>query len=104
MSVIARPSDQQDTTRSSKACTRSMRRRNYWSDNNPACIARYPKSRPLGYLKQLDLIRRAQRGDLHALRTVWVHNARLVMSVANQRRVPVRLLDDAMQEGTLGSV
>lgn len=77
-------------------------RRNHWADTDPAIYTDYPRLEELGYLQQLDLIRRAQTGDAIARETVWLHNLRLVYSVANEFNIPEAIMPDVLQEGATG--
>jgi RNA polymerase sigma factor (sigma-70 family) len=57
---------------------------------------------PLPYLKESRLIQAAQEGDIAARNEVWMHYARLVLSVVNSFRIPESMLADAIQEGAIG--
>jgi RNA polymerase sigma factor (sigma-70 family) len=76
-------------------------RRNYWCNRNPEDFVNYPKLEPLPYLKESHLIRAAQAGDIDARNEVWMHYARLVLSVINEFHVPEHLLADSIQEGVM---
>jgi RNA polymerase sigma factor (sigma-70 family) len=76
--------------------------RNHWCRALPTAYLDIPKLRPLDYLKQTRLIIDAQHGDVNALRTVWEHNYRLVLSVANTLHIPDSLMADVLQEGAIG--
>ncbi|MGC4033101.1 MAG: sigma-70 family RNA polymerase sigma factor [Tepidisphaeraceae bacterium] len=86
-----------DPAESSSKCTR-----NYWATLSPRDYVVLPDVKPLEYLAQTRLIREAQQGDLAARNKVWVHNARLVLSVANRLNIPRELIADILQEGTIG--
>jgi RNA polymerase sigma factor (sigma-70 family) len=60
-----------------------------------------PAHTPMGYLARSNLIRRAQSGDLDAICTVWLNNARLAYSTANQIRVRPELVADLVQQSQL---
>ena len=77
-------------------------RYNHWRKRNPDEFVSYPKLNPLPYLKESRLIQLAQQGDIKARNEVWMHYARLVLSVVNRFSIPDRLLADAIQEGSLG--
>ena len=78
------------------------RSRNRWARTAPEVYVTYPKVPLLGYLEQTKLIRDAQRGDIAARNKVWVHNLRLVLSVANRVHIPQSLVEDLLQEGSTG--
>lgn len=77
-------------------------KRNHWAKYPPERFVRYPKSKPLPYYIESRLVRLAQAGDGDALNRLWVQHLRLVLSVANDFRIPEALLPDAIQEGALG--
>lgn len=60
-----------------------------------------PRLKPLPYLTQARLIKRAQNGDVDAWRTVWIHNARLAYSVLNRHKTRPDLMADALQHSQL---
>jgi RNA polymerase primary sigma factor len=81
---------------------RSDRKRNHWARLDPDEMTLLPKYKPLPYLKEAKLIQAAQNGDVAARNEVWLRNARMVLSVANQFHIPPSLLPDAIQEGNVG--
>lgn len=83
---------------------RDRRRCNHWATRIPDDYVCYPRLPSLGYLEESRLIRRAQQGDIAARNIVWMHYARLTLSVVNQFRIPESSLADAIQEGQLGFV
>jgi RNA polymerase sigma factor (sigma-70 family) len=85
-----------------RACRPRYKRTNHWGTRAPNEFVRYPKSGELPYLHEARLVRRARAGDVGARNTLWVRHLRLVLSVANEFRIPEVLLPDALQEGALG--
>lgn len=81
---------------------RSKRKRNHWAHVDPGEMTLLPKYKPLPYLREARLIQAAQNGDVAARNEVWIRNARMVLSVANQFHIPSSLLPDAIQEGNVG--
>jgi RNA polymerase nonessential primary-like sigma factor len=111
MPPVATSGDLQDEdSRSTERRLRSRlvrsdgRRSNHWATRNPDDYASYPRLEPLGYLVEARLFQHAQAGDIEARNTIWIHYARLTLSVVNRFRVPDDLLADAVQEGNLGFV
>lgn len=60
-----------------------------------------PRLKPLPYLTQARLIKRAQAGDVAAWQTVWIHNARLAYSALNKHKTRPDLMADALQHSQL---
>jgi RNA polymerase nonessential primary-like sigma factor len=107
MPPVADRGDLQDEVDDIRTSTRPRfvskgRRCNHWATRNPDDYVNYPRLPPLGYLEESRLIRRARQGDLAARNAVWLHCARLTLSVVNQFRIPETWLADAIQEGQLG--
>ncbi len=77
-------------------------RHNHWATRNPDHYIDYPRLQPLGYLAEIRLIQRAQAGDIDARNDLWIHFARLVLSVVNGFHLTEDVLADAVQEGCIG--
>jgi RNA polymerase sigma factor (sigma-70 family) len=96
-------SQDQDDRKSISRIGHSLgRRSNHWATRNPDDFVRYPRLEPLSYLIESKLIERAKAGDIEARNDVWMHYARLTLSVVNHFRIPDHLLPDAIQEGCIG--
>lgn len=74
---------------------------NYWARRNPDDFVTYPRPARLSVEEAENLLRSARGGDIAARDRVWLQFLRLTLSVVNRLDIPDRLLDDAIQEGSL---
>ncbi|MFO0807579.1 MAG: sigma-70 family RNA polymerase sigma factor [Gemmataceae bacterium] len=74
---------------------------NHWAAVDPDEVIPLPRFQPLPYLTEARLFAMAQAGDRDARNALWVRNARLALTVANQHRLPHDLLPDIVQEALL---
>lgn len=88
----------------SKLPSRDGKKRNHWAARNIDEYVRYPKVKPLSFLKLARLAEKAKEGDESARDQIWLSNVRLTLSVVNEFAIPDHLLPDACQAGVLGLV
>ncbi len=96
------PLDRADGTQPGRTSYSDGKRTNHWGTRNPDDFISYPRSEAWDYLVEMRLIQCAQQGDINARNAVWMHHARLTLSVVNCFRIPEHLLSDAIQEGCIG--
>ncbi len=99
----ARPTEREEAKESSRTWQKPASR-NYWAKLDQRDFARFPVVKPLPYLEESRLFRRAQNGDIDARNTLWRQHLRLAFSVVNGFHLPPSLLADAIQEAVIGLV
>ncbi len=90
--------------RVSRPIVRKSSRRSYYAILASEGVVFLPEYKPLGYLKQANLILAAKSGNTTAMQSVWLANARLAFTVVNRYRVHWQDVPDAVQAAQLAFV